>query len=366
MRRRVTTFSVLFWLGFALNALGQQAAKQPIYRLSLPDKNWALEVPLGAFYGIDVKTDISNVNLSLSPLAWFTGPVEQLSDDGREYLLIAFQKTRTKSSAAFARLAIRLRPASAGGGSLEARDLALKDLARKNYIKSSSLKTWEHGQIPIARYTTIRAYDAGNYYTGPMPRVDSGPRNVEAYFVKDDVWITLTLTASPFDATEEELFYSLIDSVMFVDTSSPSSSFDYYQKGRVLFMNKEYFKATQALGAALALEQHQRQLDTAFWRDLVGKLADAYGAIVNRVQAREVLEYGINNDPTYPVFHMGMARLYASQGDVDGTLAALEKAAFNLKHGQPPKSLPDLNYDPAFARFMKIEKFRNALKAMKK
>ena len=366
MRRRVTTGIVLLVLGFALNALGQQAAKQSTYRLSLPGKSWALEVPLGAFYAVGVKTDLSKVNLAISPLAWFTGPVEHLSDDGLEYSLIAFQKIDKKGASAFARLAIRLRPVPVKGGALEMRNFALKDLARKNYIKSSSVKTWEHGQIPVARYTILLAYDDGSYYTGSSPRVDSGPRNMEAYFVKDDVWITLTFTASPFDATEDELFYSLVDSVMFVDTSAPSSSFDYYHKGRALFMNREYFKAAQALEAALTMEQRQRQLDTAFWRDLIGKLTDAYGVLVNRVRAKEVLEYGINNDPTNTTFHMGLARLCAREGDIDNALAALEKAAFYFKNNLPAGSLPDLNYDPAFARLMKIDRFRKAVKAMKK
>jgi tetratricopeptide (TPR) repeat protein len=365
MKRLVTTGIVLFALGFAVNVPGQQAAKQQVYRLSLPDKNWALEVPLEAFYAIGVKSDMSRVDLRIPPQAWFSGPVESLSDDGREYSLLAFQKTDRKSSSAFSRLEIRLRPALMKGGALEFRDFALKERAKKNYVKSSSVKTWEHGQIPVARYTLLRAYDGGNVYTGPIPRVESGPRNVEAYFIKDDVWITLTFTASPFDEEEEKLFDALVDSVTFVDTSVSSSSFDYYHKGRVLFMNREYSEAAQALGAALTLEQRQLQLDTAFWRDLIGKLADAYGALVNRAKAKEVLEYGINNDPTNTAFHMGLARLCAREGDIDSALAALEKAAFYFKSSMPSKSLPDLNYDPAFARLMKVDRFRKAVKAMK-
>jgi tetratricopeptide (TPR) repeat protein len=364
MKRLVTTSIGLLVLTLTVSVCGQQADKHQVYRLSLPNKNWALEIPLGDFYDVGVKTDISRVDLAIPPLALLSGPTESLSDEG-EYSLLAFQRTHKEKAFAYARLHVRLRPALRPGGALEFRDFALKELDRRNYV-SRSLKTWEHGQIPVARYTLLSTHDAGNGYTGPIPQTESGPRNLEAYFVKDNTWITLTFAASPFDKAEEDLFDSLIESVTFVDTSSPSTSYDYYQKGKLLFLNKEYFAASQALEAAFALEQRQRQLELPFWRDLVGKLADSYGVLVNRTKAKEVLEYGVDNDPANTTLLMGLARLYASEGDIDNTLSALERAAHLFKNAVPRRSLPDLSYDPAFARLMKVEQFRKGLKAIKK
>jgi len=261
---------------------------------------------------------------------------------------------------------VLIRPALSKGGAAEFRDYAKKDLDKKNYVNRSSFKTWENGEIPVARFTLLHPFDGGNFYTGPIPRLESGPRTLEAYFVKDNTWITLTFSASPFDKAEENLFASLIESVAFVDTSSPATSYDYYQKGRVLFLNKEYFAASQALETAFTMERRQRQLELPFWRDMIGKLADAYGMLVKREKVKEVVEYGVSNDPANTTLLMGLARLYASEGDVDNTLASLEKLAILFRNGEPRRPFPDLSYDRAFANLMKDEKFRKGLKAIKK
>ena len=361
MRTLAATIGIaLLLLTLSVQGFAQQDDSQAIYRVSLPNKTWALDIPASI-----LKTDLQNVQPNKLPF-WIPTLSENLSDDGREYSLLLFHRFGDKNHPNLATLTVRLKPAQAPGGASELRGFVLKTLSTKAEVKQNSIKTWEHNQIPVARYSGKRDFDGGNIYTGPIPRTEFGPRSLEGYFVKDDIWIIVTFTASPFEAEEENLFYSLLDAAKFVDTSAPSSSLDYYHRGRVLFLAKDYARAVEALNTAFTLEQSERKLNLESWRDLIRKLADSNGLLVNRARAKEVLEYGIQEDPTNYSFHMGLARLNAAQGEVDNTLASLEKAFFYMKQATPKVWLPDLKYDQAFARYLKIERFRKAVEAMRK
>jgi hypothetical protein len=99
-------------------------------------------------------------------------------------------------------------------------------------------------------------------------------------------------------------------------------------------------------------------------------LANALGAADNPERARDVLEYGVATEPTYPYFHHGLSRLYSYFGDLDRVLASLEKVYqygpkdkgfFGFLHG-----IPDPLLDPAFQKYKDDPKFRDAIKALKK
>lgn len=356
----VATGALVMALVCSVYGHAQQKGTPTLYRLSLPDKKWAMDVTMLTF-------DLSSRPRSKAdlPANAFVTPVDLLTDKG-EFQLLAFQ-TRLERTPLSSYLTIRLRPALSKLEPEDFRSFALKEIAKRDTVKSSSIKIWEHNEIPIARYTMLREYNDGNPPSTRWPALEDGLRNLTAYFVRDDVWATLTLTAGTFDADEEKLFYSLVDSIRFVDTSFPVTSFDYYNKGRGLYLHKDYRRAIEALSAALSLEQRQIRLKPAALFDLILDLADAYGATGNGAAAKEVLQYGISLDSANTTFHMLLARLYASDGDIDKSLVALERAFFYMKQDKTPgMSLPDLKSDPAFKELMKIARFRDAVKAMKK
>ena len=161
-------------------------------------------------------------------------------------------------------------------------------------------------------------------------------------------------------------FNSLLDSLKFADTSAPSSSFDFYHRGRLLYLQKDYRGAAAALAAALELERKQRRLDLATWRSLVGDLADAYALTGDLARAKEVLDYAVESEPSNPFFHLALARYYGKVGDLDNAIAQLEKAAPFPKEVGLLQPRYDPERDPAFEKFRKDERFRKALKALRK
>jgi tetratricopeptide (TPR) repeat protein len=191
-------------------------------------------------------------------------------------------------------------------------------------------------------------------------------RAMQAFLARDDVWVSVVVSGQEAGAREEALLHTLLDSLKFTDTSSPTNSFDFYHKGRLLYLRKDYRRAAEALSAGLDLERRERRLDKASWRNLVINLVDSYAASRELARAKAVLDFGVAEDPTNPVFHMALARYHAMQNDLDNAIASLEKAYLNRDRRALAAMPLDPLRDPAFERFRKDERFRKAVKTLKK
>jgi len=347
VKERLTTGLFILFFACYLHLLSKGVSAQEVRRLSLPDSNWGLDISLAGFKVVE----------------------EEISADGRNYGLNATLELRPDGRLDdFSRFGIRITP-SPSHGSKDARDFAAIKLeqskgAKKGLALSGKVKMFEYNGIPISRYEST--VDLAENLPLRMPQ-----RSMEAYFVKNDFQIVIDFSSSSIDKYEERLFNSVLDSVQFVDMPATSTnSFDFYQRGRALFLQKKYVMAIEAYSAALKLEQKEQTLPVAVWRRLVEELTDSYSISGNIARSIEILEYGISKDPTYPWFHMGLAHWYASRGDLDNTILSLERA-FKSKENNKDSSgrvipLPDPTFDENFERFKKVDKFRKAVKAMMK
>ncbi|HEV2802991.1 MAG TPA: hypothetical protein VGW12_21170 [Pyrinomonadaceae bacterium] len=347
MLRRVTKarprlLLLILFLACAADAYGQAAGGAGLHRLSWPGKDWSLDVSLAPFMLL----------------------MEDSLEDGTGYFTIAGLSEDNPLPVHTVRLTIRMETAKVKATGADLRDDALKKLKKLEGIEGESLKAFEYKQIPALKYSRSISQVQPVFPYSMSQR--SSSRGMEAFFVRDDVWITFSFDAFSLKKADEQLFYALLDSVKFTDTSTPSSSFDYLYRGRTHIRQKQYKEAAEQLNIALGLEQKQRQLDNTNWRNLIGHLVDLSVAAGERARAKELLEYGISNDPTFPLFHLGLAHHYTSQGDVAGTIAALEKAYLYRKNDRRTSFWIDPLKDPAFERFRKDETFRKAVKPLKR
>lgn len=344
MRARARSVLLVMFVACAVNAFGQQAGGQGLHRLSWPGKDWSVDVALLKF----------EVN------------VEEFSDNAPVYLLFATLRTddKTQPNLRPIMLKIRLEPAKTPGSDTELRDFAAKQLKKTGGLNGGSVKTFEYKQIPGLRYSMELGGAAAVFFPQAAP---PGPkvRGMEAFFVKDGVWITVSINALSLQKEEEELFHATLDSVKFPDTSNASSSFDHYYKARSLVYQKQYKQAAEHLNAALGLEQKQRQLDVEHWRNLIVQSVDFYSAAGNNTRAKELLDYGVSLDPTFPLFHLLLAQYFTTLDDVDNTIASLEKFYLYRKNDRRTTFWIDPLKHPAFARFKTNEKFRKGVKALK-
>ena len=114
------------------------------------------------------------------------------------------------------------------------------------------------------------------------------------------------------------------------------------QVGSAHYLRGDFKKAIGPYQKALVLEKQKRTLEQNLWRVLGDNLGMSYGISGNLKVAKATFEYGISEDPDYPMFYYNMASTY---GEMDN----MEKAK-----------------DSSFARFADDEKFVAALKEMKK
>jgi len=329
------------------NAFGQGASGSGWHRLSWPGKDWSLDVSLAPH----------TVTLDDSP-----------RDDGG-YWFVAMLREDDTTPGRIPMLIIRLEAAKAVGSATDFRDSVVRSLKKSEGVNAGSVKTFAYKQFPAFRYSIMNPM-ARVYSQAPVPPGGMAPawRGMEAFFVKDDILITFRLNAVALEKEEEQLFYRVLDSVKFTDTSTPASSFDYLYRAKTLIRQKQYAEALADLDTALGMEQKQRRLDAAHWRKLFGHLLDIHSAAGDREKVKTLLDYGVANDPAYPVFHLGLAYYYAAQGELDNTIAALEKAYVNRKNDRLTAGWAwiDPLTHPAFAQFKQNEKFRRAAKAMKR
>jgi hypothetical protein len=78
-----------------------------------------------------------------------------------------------------------------------------------------------------------------------------------------------------------------------------------------------------------------------------------------------VFEYGIKEEPTYPMFYYNMACGYGEMDDEENAIKYL-RPAFKYKVNMiKGETLPDPATDSSFKRLMKSERFRKAIAEMK-
>ncbi len=347
----------------APSAFGQQPGKSGIYRLYSPDKDWAIEVTLSDF----------------------AKPSEGVGDEPGTYHLSAFRARDGKPSFTSGLLDVYIEPAQRDGRKASIDELIADDV-KSAKTSGDTVKLSEFNHIPVVRrsgesHDIYLSYNPAGSSASPFPgqSISSHPRHaLEAYLMKNDRVIVIGFYASSLKSDDEKTFYSLLESVKLIDTSSPLTSFDNYSKGRAFFIVADYRKAAVLLLTSLNLEYKQRQLDLAQWRDLVEMAAIADGNSGDVAQAKKIFEYGIANDPDYPAYYLWLARYYTSANDLDNTIACLQKAfageekikdwaessTFQQRDGN--RRLPDPLTDPSFTKFSKDEKFRKAVKAMTK
>ena len=137
------------------------------------------------------------------------------------------------------------------------------------------------------------------------------------------------------------------------------------QEGSAHYLRRNFKKAIGPYQKALDLEKQKRTLEPTLWRVLVDNLGMSYGITGNLKVAKEAFEYGITEDPEYPMFYYNMAGTYGEMDNMEKAIEYLRLAYARKDNMIPGEKFPDPAKDSSFARFADNEKFIAALKEMK-
>lgn len=143
------------------------------------------------------------------------------------------------------------------------------------------------------------------------------------------------------------------------------TSMDYLADGSRYYIDHDYQKAIPPYQKALDLEKKERKLEKKFWILLVDNLGMAYGITGDIKTSMAVFEYGIKEEPAYPLFYYNMACGYGELGDEDNAIKWLRPAFKNKANMLEGETFPDPMTDSSFEKFRKSEKFKKAISEMK-
>ena len=135
-------------------------------------------------------------------------------------------------------------------------------------------------------------------------------------------------------------------------------------QGAAKWEGHDYEGAIPYFSRALDLQKRHPTLSRTTWRILVDNLGMAYGMGGDLKKAREIFEYGLAADSSYPMFYYLLADDYAEGGDEALTIEYLNRAFAHRANMNAGETLPDPRTDDSFQRFMHDSKFLAALRAL--
>ena len=249
--------------------------------------------------------------------------------------------------------------------SKECRDMVWK-LGNPAWQKPQNVKLSEMGEISILELLVPE-------YQGQPIR----QQNMYAEFVLEGYWVDLHLSKVLYQDQDRGLFERMVKSVRFEpkkgdvadDRQSQSGPDERIAKetmqlvaqASAAYLKQDYKKAIQLYGKALDLERKQPTLDKNIWRVVVDNLGMSYGISGDNSKAKEVFEYGLSKDATYPMFYYNLACAHAEMNDLDNAIKNLS-LAFSYKANMiPGEQMPDPARDDPFARFLSNPRFRKLL-----
>ena len=173
---------------FAVTSLAKQDTSK-VYRMAIPGKNWSLSIPKWGFTEGSQRTD--------GDATTFGG-----SRDGNKKLKLSPVLIN-----------IRMEPAKAPGDAQALSELSKKKLYKQRTVQN--VKEMVYNNIPLLRYTI----DINPEFPSPGGNSLPGSKVFHAYYVKDDVWITVQLNFLEFKKEDEQYFHSLLDTLKIEDVT---------------------------------------------------------------------------------------------------------------------------------------------------
>lgn len=197
-------------------------------------------------------------------------------------------------------------------------------------------------------------------------RVDQ--HSVHVYLGGGQVCAEVHLSRVQYTPADEALFDAVLATVK-LDPAAPAlaSSLEAFQKGSRFYLDQNWSMAATFYQRALDLEKQNRILPDAYFKVLIDNLGIAYGLSDNLPKAKATFDYGLSQDPTYPLFHYNLACYYGEQGNMNAAIGEL-RLAYKYKANLIPgeNEMPDPLQDDSFRSFASDPTFRSAVAAMQK
>lgn len=304
------------------------AGSENTLRMMLPEKNWALELPAPGF---------KITNLAYSP-------------EGTDGVLYAGNKDLGMIISLF------LEKSPMKGDSRDCRKYYLGkwEKVKEMPFKREEIKMSERGQIAIVEYLVREAKG-----------MKINHKHMNAFLVKDDIWIDVHISKVLYSPDDERLFDSILDSIRINDKYTPNAA-AYFMFGTSFYTNKNFKKAVNYFRKALDSMNMEPNPDRNMWIITVDNLGLSYAMAGDIKKAKETFEYGLSKESKYPMFYYNLACAYAASGDINNVILNLRKAFQYKSNLFPGQNIPDPQKDTSFQPYFKNEKFVKLMAELKR
>jgi tetratricopeptide (TPR) repeat protein len=333
--------------------------------VTLPAVFFLLSCPTQIAYSLQLEA--SSLRLSVPKAPWtvvISGEAlslnqQRIQPDGqRGYFMMTDSKARVFAS-------LYIEPVDECKTSKECRDLVWKR-GNPAWQNPKDVKLGEIGEISILELMVPE------YQGLPMRQ-----QNMYAQFVLDGYWVDLHLSKVQYQDKDRVFFERMVKSVRFepkkedaADSQQAQSSpngqlaretMELVAKGSAAFVKEDYKKAIEHYSRALDLEKKAPTLEKNIWRVVVDNLGMSYGIRGDNKKAKEVFEYGLSKDASYPLFYYNLACAHAEMNDLEYAIKNLRLAFKHKGNMIPGEQMPDPRADSSFARFLGNAEFRKLL-----
>jgi Tetratricopeptide repeat len=321
----------------------------------------------GAFAATQVSAQVTSPKIGIGfpgepwmlvfDAAGFEAKSNGLQPDGRAYLEAENQSTQITLSVFLEKV-----PGKATDDGCKENQEAR--LTQNVAYKREDVQTKDAGGMAIVEFT--------------VPDVNGIPiqqRNLFACLPKDDVYVDIHLSKPLFKPPQEESLNAVLNSAHFVDKttsnsgaveSAPSAGAtgEYFREGNRYFIQQNFPASVAPYQKALDAEKQSRILSKNDWRILIDNLGMAYGITGDLNRSEETFNYGISQDPTYPMFYYNLACVAAGRNDMNKAMEFLRKAFSYKANVIPGESMPDPRTDDSFKSFMTDKRFQEFLNSL--
>lgn len=284
-------------------------------RLSLATKDWGVLLDLPGFAVSAVET----------------------KPDGRRYMVAENQTTKVVVS-------LTLEDIKSGAHTSSCRE-SLEKRTKIKELKIRDVRFSRSGDVDVLRYT--------------VPEFKAQPIKQESLFAcqfYDNSYIDLHVSKVNYTAADGHSFTDVLES-MHIDRAQ-KSSMELAAEGARLYLQHDYKSAIGPYSQALELEKVNPKLEKPLWYVLVDNLGMSYGMTGDLQKAKETFQYGVNKDPTYPIFYYNLACTYAELSDVTEARNNLKKAFEYKANVLPGENIPDPRKDDSFKKLMENKEFQ--------
>jgi tetratricopeptide (TPR) repeat protein len=204
-------------------------------------------------------------------------------------------------------------------------------------------------------------------------------KTIHAYLGGENLCAEVHLSKAGFEPGDQQLFEQILSTVKLLPGPSSSSgqsqsagtapaedTLRYLGEGSRSYLQRDFSAAARSYQKALDLEKQKRTLSRDIFRVLVDNLGMSYGISGNLKKAKETFEYGLTQEPEYPMFYYNLACTYGEMKKMEEAVEELRLAYRYKANMIAGETIPDPIKDDSFRYFAGNDSFVKAVTDMQK